>query len=127
VAVGAASVVVAAITLALVTENRALEAAEERVLAMALDAGKHGPEPQVVIDWFQHAPTHGELAREVDRLVKADVGAIGVLIPLDGPGISAESAYEQQLAVALQGSRRAAVMVRLDSGKEVLPPIWLVR
>jgi hypothetical protein len=125
-AVAAASVVIAAITLALVTQNRALESAEERLLAMALDAGKQGPEPPIVIDWFDKSPSHGDIAREVDRLIKADVAAVGVLIPLDKAGISAGSADEQQLSVALQGAKKAAVMVRLENGKEVLPPSWLV-
>ena len=126
-AVGAASVVVAGITLALVTQNRTLQSAEERTLAFALDVGKQGPEPPVVIEAFDHAPTHGEIAREVERLVKAEAGAIGVLIALDRPGISPESPDEQQLAIALQGAKRAAVSVRIEQGKEVLPPIWLVR
>src|SRR5262249_60402608 len=47
---GVAAVVLAGVTLALVTQNRRLASGEEHVLAWALDAGKQGAEPPIAID-----------------------------------------------------------------------------
>jgi class 3 adenylate cyclase len=117
--------VLAGVTLALVTQNRHLASGEEHLLAWALDAGKHGAEPPVVIDLLGHEPTHGELAHEIETLVKGGAAAIGVALPLDRPSLDCNAPDETQLAIVLRGSQHVAVMSRLAEGHIVFPPLCL--